>query len=134
VRLRQVARYADRANFGEHEKSGGAVNPDDVRRKLAVLREHCAALGRAEEGILCSPIELPLVLAGRRVALEKKLAAMPGRGETPSLVAGTPEEEIAYYRALVEAGMRYFIAGIAPSDRETLELLGREVLPAFRRP
>jgi hypothetical protein len=97
------------------------VNPDDVRRKLAVLREHCAALGRAEEGILPSHIELPLVLAGRRVALEKKLA-------------GTPEEEIAYYRALVEAGMRYFIAGIGPSDRETLELLGREVLPAFADP
>jgi hypothetical protein len=31
----------------------------------------------------------------------------------------------------VEAGMRFFISGLAPGDHETLELLGREVLPAF---
>jgi hypothetical protein len=27
--------------------------------------------------------------------------------------------------------MRYFIAAIPPGDRETLQLLGQEVLPAF---
>ena len=46
VTLRQVARYADMANFGPHEWTGGAFDLDAVTRKLAVLRRHCEAEGR----------------------------------------------------------------------------------------
>lgn len=131
VTLRQVAQYADMCNFGEHEWAGNAANLDDVRRKLAALRGHCAALGRSEREILRSHVEAPLVLAGTRAALEAKLAAMPAVAQRSSLIAGTPDEAVAYYRALVEVGMRYFIAMILPGDRETLEVLGRAVLPEF---
>lgn len=131
VTLRQVAKYADMANFGENQWTGRVLGLDDVRRRLDALRHHCEALNRPYESILRSHIELPLILAPTRSALDAKLAALPRLAAMPSLVAGTPEEIVAYYRALVEAGMQYFIAALPEFDVETLRLLGREVIPAL---
>ena len=44
------------------------------------------------------------------------------------IVAGTPDEITAYYHSLVQAGMRYFIAGCR-GDTEALRLLGEQVMP-----
>jgi len=44
------------------------------------------------------------------------------------IVAGTPAQLIAYYRRLVEAGMRYFIVSCG-SDIETLRILAQDVMP-----
>jgi alkanesulfonate monooxygenase SsuD/methylene tetrahydromethanopterin reductase-like flavin-dependent oxidoreductase (luciferase family) len=131
--LRQVAAHADMCNFGGHEHTGTARTLDDVRRKLGALRRHCAAAGRPPEAILRSHIALPLILAPTPEALRAKLDALPAptresrnRG---GLVAGTPGEAVAYYRELVAAGMRYFIA--ATGDRETVDLLAEHVMPAL---
>lgn len=131
VTLRQVAQYADVCNFGAGAWTGGAASLDDVRRKLEALRRHCEALGRPYDAVLRSHIALPVVLAPTRAALEAKLDARPQVRANPSLIAGTPDEAIAAYRALVEAGMRYFIAGLWAGDGETLRLLGGEVMPAL---
>ena len=48
-----------------------------------------------------------------------------------SLVAGTPEDAIRYYQPLVDAGVQYFVANILDQDWQTIELLAREVMPAF---
>jgi alkanesulfonate monooxygenase SsuD/methylene tetrahydromethanopterin reductase-like flavin-dependent oxidoreductase (luciferase family) len=92
-------------------------------------------------------------------AVEATLAARPNRAETveaprapglprrltshyrlPSiehvanvLVAGTPPQLVAYYRALVAAGMRYFIVQCG-QDPAALRLLAEEVLPHLTDP
>jgi hypothetical protein len=43
----------------------------------------------------------------------------------------TPREAIEHYRALVQAGIDYFIVGAWPNDVDTLHLLSQQVLPAL---
>jgi alkanesulfonate monooxygenase SsuD/methylene tetrahydromethanopterin reductase-like flavin-dependent oxidoreductase (luciferase family) len=132
VTLRQVARYADAANFSPHAQAGAAYDAADVRRKLAALRGHCADLGCPYEAILRTQVAVPVVLAETRTALAAKLATIPEhirRAYASSTVSGLPEEAVASYRGLVEAGLFYFIAGIYGDDRETVRLLAERVVP-----
>jgi alkanesulfonate monooxygenase SsuD/methylene tetrahydromethanopterin reductase-like flavin-dependent oxidoreductase (luciferase family) len=134
VTLRQVAQYADAANFSPHSKAGSAFTADDVGRKLAALRRHCDDLGRDDATILRTQVTVPVVLAETRAALATKLAAIPPHilaGYQSSLIAGTPDNLVAYYRPLIDAGLNYFMAGIYGDDRETVRLLAREVVPAL---
>jgi alkanesulfonate monooxygenase SsuD/methylene tetrahydromethanopterin reductase-like flavin-dependent oxidoreductase (luciferase family) len=134
VTLRQVARYADVSNFGEHETVGTAQTLDDVRRKFAALRRHCDEVGRDYDAILRTHITLPLVMARDRAAVESKYLRVPERRRTSqasSLKALTPEEGVAYYRGLAEAGMQHFVIGLLPDDVETAELVAERVAPAF---
>ena len=41
------------------------------------------------------------------------------------MVAGPPDDPVAYYRPLIDAGLNYFMAGIYGDDRETVRLLAR---------
>jgi alkanesulfonate monooxygenase SsuD/methylene tetrahydromethanopterin reductase-like flavin-dependent oxidoreductase (luciferase family) len=134
VTLRQVARYADASNFSPHARAGSAYAPPDVRRKLEALRGHCEALGRPYESILRTQVAVPVVLAETPAAVAAKLAAIPERvrrGYASSTLAGLPEDAIAYYRGLAEAGLTYFIAGIYGNDRETVRLLAERVGPVL---
>jgi alkanesulfonate monooxygenase SsuD/methylene tetrahydromethanopterin reductase-like flavin-dependent oxidoreductase (luciferase family) len=135
VTLRQVAQYADMTNFGAHAHVGSAFSGDDVRRKLAALRAHCAKLGRPYEAILKSHWAGPVVVARSQEELRSKIARLPAwvRNNFPSsMIAGTPEEVCARYRPLIAAGMQYCIAVVVGDDRETLRLLAEEVLPMLR--
>jgi alkanesulfonate monooxygenase SsuD/methylene tetrahydromethanopterin reductase-like flavin-dependent oxidoreductase (luciferase family) len=134
VTLRQVARYADAANFGSHVTTGSAFGTDDVRRKYDVLRGHCAEAGRPYDAILRSHFTMPLLLVETPDRLEAKLATVPPQTLEfcrTSLVAGTPEDAIRYYRDLAAAGVQYFVANILDGDWETIELLATAVMPAF---
>jgi alkanesulfonate monooxygenase SsuD/methylene tetrahydromethanopterin reductase-like flavin-dependent oxidoreductase (luciferase family) len=46
VTLRQVAQHADASNFAASTLAGSAFTLEDVQRKYAVLRQHCAEIGR----------------------------------------------------------------------------------------
>jgi alkanesulfonate monooxygenase SsuD/methylene tetrahydromethanopterin reductase-like flavin-dependent oxidoreductase (luciferase family) len=153
VTLRQVAQHADACNFGPNGAAGSAWGLAEVRRKLAALDAHCAAVGRPPEAILRSHISW-IVLAETEAAVEAKLAARPNRADMvevprepglprglrahyriPSVehvavltVAGTPAQFVAYYRALVDAGMRYFIVAL-DGDPETARLFAEAVIP-----
>jgi F420-dependent oxidoreductase-like protein len=95
-----VARHADACNlFGD---------PDAVRHKLAVLREHCAAEGRDPEAI--------------RVT---HLARAP---------AATAEERIGRYRELAEAGVQTAIVSLRDLDGIEPVLRFAEIIAAFRSP
>src|SRR5712691_5720907 len=72
--LRLVAEYADASNLVPADWGGAASSPDDVRRKYALLHEHCAAVGRPFDSILRSFEFVPVVLADTPAALEAKLA------------------------------------------------------------
>jgi F420-dependent oxidoreductase-like protein len=108
--LRLVARYADACNlFGD---------PDSVRHKLAVLREHCAAEGRdpaAIEVTHASPARISTSESDRG-----------GQG------AGSVQEHIGRYRELAEAGIRTAIVSL--SDTEGVDSVKRfaDVIAAFR--
>lgn len=133
VTLRQVAQYADMSNFGEHAYTGGAQSVTDVRRKLDVLDRHCEALGRPPESLLRSHITYPLILGQTRARVQARIDAIPSATMSlieASLVAGTPDDAITYYRALAGAGIQYFIPTILGLDEETLELLADRVVPA----
>jgi alkanesulfonate monooxygenase SsuD/methylene tetrahydromethanopterin reductase-like flavin-dependent oxidoreductase (luciferase family) len=153
--LKQVARYADVSNFGEHEWVGRATSGDDVIRKFDALRAHCDALGRPFSSILRSHVAIFLVLAETQRALEKKVDLLArqadisrygaaelsdGTDPTPtlpddlraSLIACTPRELVDRYRSLMALGMQYFIALVYGNDLETVRLLSQEVMPELK--
>jgi alkanesulfonate monooxygenase SsuD/methylene tetrahydromethanopterin reductase-like flavin-dependent oxidoreductase (luciferase family) len=154
VTLGQVARYADASNVGPSGVTGSAWGPEEVRRKYAALREHCARIGRPYESVLrtyfvgvvvaesaegvqtkldASEDGVPRVEAERARGMPRALRThynLPSPRPIPRLiVAGTPEEITAYFRALVDAGVRYFI--LAGHDPEPIRLLAERVIPQF---
>ena len=137
VTLRQVASYADVSNFAAHPLGGSAFHVEDIVRKHDVLRAHCEALGRPYTSVLRSYLTQPLVLAQTQTALQAKLDAAPKGLRAlfqSSTIAGTPQQVIAHYQALVRAGVRYFIMSMFRQDVETLQLLAQQVMPALTKP
>jgi len=133
VTLRQVAAYADVSNFGPSELTGNAWSQNDVRRKLEALRRHCQARARPYESVLRSHFSSGLLLARTPDALRAKLGALPAESSLyrAARFAGTPDEAIAYFHDLVDAGMRYFLVSIRDGDPESLRLLAERVVPAL---
>lgn len=134
VTLRQVAQYAQMANFGAHAMTGGAARLEDVARKCHILRLYCEQFQRPFAEILRSYITLPLLLAKSSAELVSKRERVPPpllKRFQSSMLALTPEEAIPYYRDLIRAGMQYFIIGVVPNDLETLELFSNVVFPAI---
>jgi alkanesulfonate monooxygenase SsuD/methylene tetrahydromethanopterin reductase-like flavin-dependent oxidoreductase (luciferase family) len=109
--LRLVARHADACNI--------VGDPERVRHKLAVLREHCVTEERDP-----GTIEVTHLAPARVVA-----SAEPRDGPG----AATVEEHVGRYRELAEAGVQTAIVGL--SDAEGPESASRfgEVIAAFGR-
>ncbi len=130
--LRFAAQYADASNLGAASWAGGAFTLDDARTKFAVLRRHCAAVGRPEEAVLRTTL-VGLFLAESMAAAQAKLERLPAglRAFAERLpVVGTPDEVTVHLRALLEAGFRYIICLVPTVDQETLHLLAHQVIPA----
>jgi len=105
--LRLVARHADACNlFGD---------PDNVRRKLTVLREHCAAEGRAPAQIRVTHLAPARVVAGERLG--------PG--------AASVDEHIGHYRELAQAGVQTAIVGLGDADGAESVRRFADVIGAF---
>jgi alkanesulfonate monooxygenase SsuD/methylene tetrahydromethanopterin reductase-like flavin-dependent oxidoreductase (luciferase family) len=145
VTLRQVARYADACNlssFGNGSVGSGTATAEGIRHKLAVLRQHCDALGRQFDTVLRTHITGWLILAEHEAAVGAKLqhyfpTGLEQRFSGPwsgFVFAGTPEQAIPYYQELVEAGIQYFIIEtLDAADEETIRLLAERVMPAIKR-
>jgi alkanesulfonate monooxygenase SsuD/methylene tetrahydromethanopterin reductase-like flavin-dependent oxidoreductase (luciferase family) len=132
VTLRQVAQYADMANWSESYLAGSARTLADVARKYAALRGHCEALGRPVEAVLRSHATFYLVLAPDAAAARAKVEQFPPllrELSRDATLAGTPADAIAHYRALRDLGLQYLIACICGNDLETVRLLAEEVVP-----
>jgi alkanesulfonate monooxygenase SsuD/methylene tetrahydromethanopterin reductase-like flavin-dependent oxidoreductase (luciferase family) len=110
--LRLVARHADACNlFGD---------PATVRRKVAVLHEHCAAEGRDPAEVTVSH------LAPARVVPAPEARSGPG--------AGTVEEHVGRFRELAEAGVQTAIVGLSDADGPASVAAFADVVAAFRVP
>ena len=136
--LRQVAEHADACNFLASDVAGGTRTPEDVRRKLAALREHCEALGRPYESILRTHMTGWLILAEDEARLRAKTRRYMPEGIEARfngawrgfVLACTPAQAVSFYQALVDAGIQYFIVEtLDAADEETIHLLAEAVVP-----
>jgi alkanesulfonate monooxygenase SsuD/methylene tetrahydromethanopterin reductase-like flavin-dependent oxidoreductase (luciferase family) len=122
VTLKLVARFANACNVG-----GG--DPDAAERKLAVLRQHCEAVGRDYDSIIKSTSIEDIVLVRRgeapETAVERAHSAM-GAG-----FVGTSEELAGRLRTLAERGLDYVIVSFPrlAYDLEPLHRFADEVVP-----
>jgi F420-dependent oxidoreductase-like protein len=109
--LRLVARHADACNlFGD---------PDTVRRRVAVLHEHCAAEGRDPAAITVTHLAPARVIAAGE--------PREGRG------AATAEEHAGRLRELAEAGVQTAIIGLGDANGPESVRRFADVIAPFKR-
>ncbi len=125
--LRTVAKYGDACNlFG---------SPETVKRKLAILREHCRAVGRDYDSILKT--KLTRVLIGEddgmiKDTVERMEKTVPPGMLKEAMIYGTPEQVSDQVAQFSGVGVEYLITSYS-GERElpSLKLFGEKVLPAF---
>jgi alkanesulfonate monooxygenase SsuD/methylene tetrahydromethanopterin reductase-like flavin-dependent oxidoreductase (luciferase family) len=127
--LRTIARYADMWN--------GMGATDVLRRKVSVLEQHCADVGRDPAQIVRTVGYKPIIRDTERAAQELWRAQM-AHNETPmshveddaTFMVGTPELVAGRLIQAKELGFTEAIAELAaPYDDETIERLMSEVKP-----
>jgi alkanesulfonate monooxygenase SsuD/methylene tetrahydromethanopterin reductase-like flavin-dependent oxidoreductase (luciferase family) len=126
VTLRLVAKYGDMNNVG------GSV--EIVKRKEAILLEHCAAVGRDPAEIERSTGIGTVFIRDDRAEAERLFRAAFERNRIARLwedqPVGTPEDVAEKLAPYVEMGYRHLIAGIpATYDEESMTRLVTEVKP-----
>jgi alkanesulfonate monooxygenase SsuD/methylene tetrahydromethanopterin reductase-like flavin-dependent oxidoreductase (luciferase family) len=130
VTLRLVARYADANNLG------GSV--DNIRRKEAILFEHCESVGRDPAEIERTVGMGTVIIRDSRADAERAFRAMFDRnGQADNWKdqpVGTPEDVAEWIVARAALGYRHIIAGFpAPHDEESMTRLAAEVRPLVER-
>ena len=106
--LRLVAQYGDACNVGWG-------NPESIVHKLAVLREHCEALGRPYEDI-------------ERTTLTNLRVSRDGGGGT-----ATPDQIVERFGEIGDAGVQHILFSLRDvHETDKLELLGSTVLAQLR--
>ncbi len=122
--LRVVAEHADWWNADYY-------TPDEYAHKLAVLRDHCRAVGRDPEEIV------PTCYMGISLSHDPdkliRRRFMGHRGEV-HVISGDPDEVTAGIAAFAAVGVRYAqLNFLGFPDTEGIELFLRDVLPRFDR-
>jgi alkanesulfonate monooxygenase SsuD/methylene tetrahydromethanopterin reductase-like flavin-dependent oxidoreductase (luciferase family) len=140
--LRQVAHSADACNIMQIDPFGdGLLSAEAVSRKLAALRRHCEEIGRPYDTVLRTYTTGWTILAKDAPALEAKLARYFPDGVEQRyqgawrdyVFSATPDRAIVHFRALVQAGIQYFIVETMDAmDQETIRLLATDVIPALK--
>jgi len=126
VTLKLVARYGDANNVG-----GGLEN---VKRKEAVLLQHCESVGRDPAEIERTAGIGTVLIRDSRAEVERLASTIferNGRARPWSdQPVGTPEDVAEALAPFVEIGYRHLIAGFpAPYDEESMTRLATEVRP-----
>ena len=129
ITLKLVAQWADGCNVG-----GG--NPDLIRQKLAVLREHCDKLGRDYNSIVRST-GLSVFLLEDGADPEKATAQVRGNASLEDYrkgtVVGTTAQVIDRISQIADAGADYLILTFprVAYDHTMLNRFAAEVIPQF---
>ncbi|MGB8647499.1 MAG: LLM class F420-dependent oxidoreductase [Anaerolineae bacterium] len=130
VTLKLVAQFGDACNVG-----GGDV--ETIKHKLAILREHCAAVGRNYDEITRSTsLNLHLLHPGEDPAT----ATAQARGRQSyeeyarAYWVGTPDEIQARLETLLEAGINYIILYMprVAYDPAPVRYFAESVMPHFK--
>jgi len=121
VTLKLVAQWADACNING--------DPATIRHKLAVLRQHCAAVGRDDSEIVKSTCVL--IQFVERAEDVDRVTVAPVRME--SVIIGTPTMVREQLQTFVDAGVDYFIVTLprVAYDQEPLRRFARDVVSLF---
>jgi alkanesulfonate monooxygenase SsuD/methylene tetrahydromethanopterin reductase-like flavin-dependent oxidoreductase (luciferase family) len=130
VTLKLVARYADANNVG-----GGF---ETVRRKEAILLQHCETIGRDPGEIERTTNVGTVVIRDSRAEAKRVQAAMfernghaEGWNHQP---VGTPEDVAEHIAPFLGIGYRHLIGGFpSPYDEESMTRFATEVRPMLER-
>ena len=130
VTLKLVAKYGDANNVG-----GGFEN---VKRKDAILVQHCETVGRDPAEIERTTGIGQVVIRDSRaeaVRVQKELAQHNGNADAwKDQPVGTPEDVVEKIAPFLDIGYRHLIAGFpSPFDEESMTRLSTEVRPALER-
>jgi alkanesulfonate monooxygenase SsuD/methylene tetrahydromethanopterin reductase-like flavin-dependent oxidoreductase (luciferase family) len=130
VTLKLVARYADANNVG-----GGL---ESVRRKEAILVQHCETVGRDPAEIERTTNIGTVIIRDSRAEAERiQMAAFERNGNADpwrNQPVGTPEDVAAFIAPYLGIGYRHFVAGFpSPYDEESMTRLATEVRPILER-
>ena len=130
VTLKLVARYADMCNIG-----GGLAT---VRRREAILRQHCETVGRDEREIERTTGIGTVFIRDNRQEAHRLFREAFERNEIDSLwtdqPVGTPEDVAERLAPYVDLGYRHLIAGTpAAYDEESMTRFVTEVKPLLER-
>lgn len=131
VTLKLVARYGDANNVG-----GGIAN---VKRKDAILVQHCETVGRDPAEIERTTGLGTVVIRDSRADAERvqrEIAARNGGAEIwKDQPVGTPEDVAEKIAPFLDIGYRHLIAGFpSPYDEETMTRFATEVRPLLEAP
>lgn len=130
VTLKLVAKYGDMNNVG-----GGI---ETVRRKEAILLEHCAAVGRDPAEIERTTGVGTVFIRDDRAEAERLFHAAFDRNRVArhweDQPVGTPEDVAEMLAPYVKLGYRHLIAGVpADYDEESMTRFATEVKPLLER-
>lgn len=130
VTLKLVAKYADACNIG-----GGL---ELVRRREAILRQHCATVGRDERAIERTTGIGTVFIRDDRAEAERLFREAFQRNRISQAWAdqpvGTPEDVAERLAPYLELGYRHLVAGFpALYDEESMTRLITEVKPLLER-
>jgi F420-dependent oxidoreductase-like protein len=125
--LRIVAKYGDACNlFG---------SPATVTRKLAILREHCARVGRDFESILKTKLGSVMIDKSKQAAdkrLAERFKGVPEQMRNEFMMYGTPDDIRRQVETFRQAGIDYLIVNLdAQAELEALELFADEIVKRF---
>jgi len=129
--LRVVAELADRCNFG------GTITPQQYKKLLEILDEHCRKVGRKINQIEKTLIVDYTVIAKTRAALDKKINKFKPKTVSKTQfiegnLVGTPEEIINRIEEFVDVGVTYVMMRFPDMmETEPLQLFAEKVMPAF---
>ena len=120
--LRLVARYADYCNiFGDVAT---------IRHKLAVLREHCEAVGRDPASITVSRLStLVITDSAEETAGTWELLNSAEGMDASGFNVGTEDEIVAQVEELAAAGVDYFIFNMPVSGVDAVRRAGGLLAP-----
>jgi len=128
--LRVTARHANQWNT--------VGSPELFRRKIAVLRDHCQAVGRDFEEIELSWAGLAAV-AGSKSGKDELIRSfartwkMTPEELEPAALVGTESEVRDKIAVYIEEGVTHFILMCAaPVDHGALRVFAERILPAYR--
>ena len=126
--LRTTARYADMWHSFEI--------PDVMAHKIAVLRQHCAEVGRDPAEI--EPIGGSWVVIrddpAKARAFLQRIAEHHGMSAPPTAIVGGPDQVAEKIAEYARVGVTGFIVRFAdPFDAESIERLATEVRPRLQK-
>jgi alkanesulfonate monooxygenase SsuD/methylene tetrahydromethanopterin reductase-like flavin-dependent oxidoreductase (luciferase family) len=125
--LRIAALLADGVNLSSTTST--------LDHKIAVLREHCVAVGRNPDDVEITVLDLPVVGTDRddvAARVERLRGRTAARAYADRHHAGTPAQQIDRYRELVRRGVRtVFVAPQGLTGAREIEPFGA-ITAAFR--